>query len=371
MISRGQSAFRWMVRRNKAGLRRLLFIKTFVSEWLAIYRKRALYGDVRWTAQQQREFDEFWIDVYGRRISNRWHRLYQRINGVFRVDYIPEILFTTRVEPRLNDAWYAGVLSDKALVESIAALTADVVVPKTLILNVDKRFFDCERSPISPETAHKILSEAGRFVVKPIRGGSSGRGVGVVSLGPDAEQRSQDIEQLLDSCSRDYIVQEVIEPHEAFRVLHPHSINTLRITTYLAGEGVHHGPVALRMGTGGSHVDNIHAGGLGTAVSTEGQLSRYAYRLGYGNDLSRFEAHPDSGVVFEHHVLPRVQDFIEAARRLHGSIPQLGIVSWDLTLDVHDRLVLIELNTQGQGIWFPQIVAGEGFFGEYLREVLH
>lgn len=57
-------------------------------------------------------------------------------------------------------------------------------------------------------------------------------------------------------------------------------------------------------------------------------------------------------------------------RRLHLNAPQLGIISWDLTVDQNGVFVLIEANTRGQSIWFPQMANGMGAFGKNTAEIL-
>ena len=69
--------------------------KTRAAEYISLLKRRNMYKKVEWTDQQKREFDAYWRQHYGRRISNKWHRIYQSINGQFRLDYIPEILYTT------------------------------------------------------------------------------------------------------------------------------------------------------------------------------------------------------------------------------------------------------------------------------------
>ena len=55
---------------------------------------------------------------------------------------------------------------------------------------------------------------------------------------------------------------------------------------------------------------------------------------------------------------------------VHLNAPQLGIISWDLTVDQNGVFVLIEANTRGQSIWFPQMANGMGAFGKNTAEIL-
>ena len=62
------------------------------------------------------------------------------------------------------------------------------------------------------------------------------------------------------------------------------------------------------------------------------------------------------------------------AIRLHERIPQLGIISWDFSINAKKQVTLIEVNTRDQAVWFPQMVNGESFFGEhtpYFLSIIH
>ena len=55
---------------------------------------------------------------------------------------------------------------------------------------------------------------------------------------------------------------------------------------------------------------------------------------------------------------------------MHANLPDLGILSWDLSLDTEGAVVLIEVNTTGQSAWFCQMVNGESLFGENTGKML-
>ena len=66
-------------------------------------------------------------------------------------------------------------------------------------------------------------------------------------------------------------------------------------------------------------------------------------------------------------LLPRV---IETAERMHRSIPQLGVVNWDFTLDEDGTPLLIEANVLGGGIWVFEMAHGKSAFGSLTPEIL-
>ena len=139
----------------------------------------------------------------------------------------------------------------------------------------------------------------------------------------------------------------------------------------MCDNGVHIVPISLRIGGEGSEVDNVHAGGLSISVSDEGYLSKYAYRLGYGNSFEKFHLHPNTNVKFEGYKLDFIPSMIEAAKKLHTVTSNVGIISWDFTVDNKGCIVVVEANLKGQGMWLPQMLSGKALFGENTAKMLN
>ena len=341
---------------------RFMVFKTNIAERLAIFRKRKMYGKVQWTKEQKEDFDSFWKEAYGKRIPDKWNRLYESINGVFATDYIPEIIYTTEVEPALNDYQYAKILENKSLIESFASKTI-AVVPETIVVCDAGRYFDGQRRPITEAEATDIVAAEMDVVIKPTVGTSSGKGVLLFDKGRDLIPASE-------KYGKNFIVQKKIEQCPEFAAFNPTSVNTIRIITYLVDGNIYHAPICFRTGRNGINVDNIHSGGICIGVKDSGELLPIGYELGYGDKNRVFKAHPDSGIQFEGIVLPQIFEIINTAERIHGYLPHLGIVSWDFTVNSENKVVLIEANLKGQSIWFPQIIHGKGAFGENLKAIL-
>lgn len=345
---------------------RIELIKTNIAESLAIAHKKNMYSSVSWTEEQQRAFDDYWVRNYGKRISNKWHRLYQAVSGKYCIDYIPEKLYTTSIEPFLNDRRYAVALEDKFMVE-ILAKDCGCVVPETILVCSAGRFYNGSRMPITEAAAVTVLSKECNYIVKPTVGSSSGMGIVFCDSPIFAEQISRNIHNY----GKDYIVQRRIYAHPSFARFNPDSINTIRITTYILNGKIYHFPLAFRIGRSGKQVDNIHAGGLVIGVQDTGLLCPLAFELGYGDKGKCFEEHPDSKVIFKGYQLPNVNAIIESATKIHGKLPHIGIVSWDFTIDRDCNPVLIEANIVGQSIWISQMIWGKGAFEEHTREILY
>ena len=169
------------------------------------------------------------------------------------------------------------------------------------------------------------------------------KGTGAMKV--TAATLAEKAEGLYDAVSRDdYLFQEAVRQHDAMSALHPHSLNTFRVLTGQDPSGTVQVLCAVgRMGSGGSTVDNSHAGGLFIGADLEGgRLMKYAYQLfSYGGQ--RFDRHPDTGVVFGGYPLPLFSEVTDVARRAHAWLPHV-YAGWDIGI-TPDGPVVIECNS--------------------------
>lgn len=139
-----------------------------------------------------------------------------------------------------------------------------------------------------------------------------------------------------------YVLQRAVCQANALDMLNPGSINTLRIVTIKRESGIEVLSSLLRIGT--SHtgaVDNWAAGGLAIGIQFDGRLKKYAlYKPGYGLKTA---VHPDSGIVFEHFVVPFFKEACELAVSAHKFFYNIGAIGWDIAI-TDDGPVFIEGN---------------------------
>lgn len=158
------------------------------------------------------------------------------------------------------------------------------------------------------------------------------------------------------------VLQVPIVQHAALAALHPSSVNTLRVITVRDGrEPRPFSRPLLRAGFGGSLVDNGNAGGLQAFVDpATGRAVGDAIML-RGGTLAR---HPDTGVAFDGFEVPHFHRAVELAVRLHGEVPGLHSVGWDLAI-TDDGPVFIE----GNDNWAAGLRIGlePGFRDEFVR----
>lgn len=346
---------------------KLEIIKTYIFELIAIYKKRNLYKNIKWTKEQQKEFDDYWIENYGKKISNRWHRLYQSINGVFNVEYIPEILYSTKFEYKLNDYYKAKIFSDKGFYDILFKndQNSDWRLPKTYLVKYGDIIYDSERNIITKEKAREIIENIEECVIKPIIDSSSGNGVKLLKQPEDI------LYDFFENNEYNYcILQEKLEQSLKLSKLNPTSINTFRVMSYICDNKIEIAPIALRIGSGGNFLDNIHAGGMGIYVNSDGKLAEEAYILGWGDSNRKIKFHPDTKVSFKNYQIIDVLKIEKLVKKLHSRLPNIGIISWDISLDKNECPVIIEINLLGQGSWFPQVISGKSLFHTHTKKIL-
>lgn len=343
-----------------------------IHEWKNILKKRNLYKDVKLTFEQKKQIDEFYKENYGKKVHYWWHRLYQSYTGEFDYRYIPEYIFSTKLEPRQNQRADVLPLENKNMLSVVfCGIKSNVRTPKTFVMCVKGRCFDAERNIISREKVVETLknTNGGRYgaVIKLTVDTSSGRGVRILEIadGKDVIE-NESLENVLSQMGDNFVVQEKLIPHPAFATLYPKSINTLRVITYMVDETIKVAPIILRIGQGGGTVDNAHAGGMFIGVTDEGKLLKEAFT----EYQTRYTVHPDTNIQFENYQLPCIPEIRQTAIRLHQQVPMLQFVSWDFTVDKEENIVLIEANLHSQSVWLSQIAHGKSIFGEDTGKML-
>lgn len=353
---------------NKVLAKVLMFTRKRVEKKkIADKRRIKLYSQVQLTNKQKEEIDKFYLENYGKKISHNWHRLYQSFTGKFDKTYFPELLYIPDFERKMNPRAFTTVFEDKTVINFIT-LNTSIKTPKIIISGVKGIIRDAEYKLISHEEQLEIAKKIeGEVFIKPATDSSSGKGCRVLNLKEGIDIiTNETIESILSSYSGNFIIQEKLKNSALLSALYKNSINTFRIMTYVWNQNIYHCPIILRIGQGGGIVDNAHAGGMFIGIKDNGVLCDTAYT----EFQTRYDKHPDSGIKFKGYKIPQITKIIESAKILHAKIPQLGIISWDFTLNEKNEPVLIEINSRSGGIWVIQMAHGCGPFGDNTADIL-
>lgn len=202
----------------------------------------------------------------------------------------------------------------------------------------------------------------GSIVVKP-RDGQKGAGVDLVSA-KSQEEKEKIWKRVLE---HKLLVEEVILQYESIAAFHPESVNTVRISTAIDKQGkVHLMSSVIRVGNGGSNVDNGSAGGLFCGIDIESGMI-----ISPGIDLKarRFLKHPTTGQSFLGFIIPRWEELKKLAVEVALVTPQLRYIGWDWVLTKDGRWELLEGNEPG-GVHILQQGVGRGLKKEYETVLL-
>lgn len=342
-----------------------------IHEKRNIQRKKYLYCTQKLTDEQKRKIDTFFVENYGKKVSYKWHRLYQSYTGKFDYRYLPEYIFTTKIELLSNKRLQVLPMENKALLLNfVRGMEGKVRIPQTYVMCVQGRYYDGKGNLVEQEEAINILKTLNngsyQAICKKTVDTSSGRDVRLIDAKDGRDMiANESIESVIASMGKDFVVQERVLPHPAFSALYSGSINTLRVVSYQTETKYAVAPIIMRIGRNG-YVDNAHAGGLFIGVTQDGKLLKEAFT----EYQDRYAQHPVTKVKFEGYPLPCIPEIIQAAIQMHKNYPSMRLVSWDFTVDQDTNIVLIEANLHSQTVWFSQMAHGEAFFGEDTAEML-
>lgn len=257
-------------------------------------------------------------------------------------DYLPKSV-VYELQRALNGQRFPPDLVDKRRFRAI--MQAHGVACTVELFSTDETggFIDAASRPIAAEAAKRRLLEAGgRAFLKPIDG-MGGAGSAIVDL-----QTEDFAEAFADKA--DYLVQPVIEQHDLLAQIYPNSINTVRIDTLLIDGECRSSAAVLRIGSGGSIVDNIAHGGLVVPIDLRsgvlGAVGRQKPQFG----LRLHETHPDTGVAFAGVKVPFWGGLRELVRSAAFALRPLATLGWDVAITPTGPIVL-----EANGAWDSEV----------------
>jgi Sugar-transfer associated ATP-grasp len=287
-----------------------------------------------------------------------WHKAYAAVSGRSSVDYVPEDIFYNVFETRLNPRHRREPYADKNFFDRLDW----PCLPETIFRIINGRLFDRSYRMIDSESALTLAHNTGlsEFVVKPARESGSGSQVSFLDHPALASFLPANLKR-----HSDWIIQRPIIQHEVMASLNASSVNTLRIVTIRMGTEVSVVSAFAKIGTKGKRIDNVSAGNIAIGIEDDGRLKKF----GYDFALKRHSAHPDHGYAFGEFVIPSYTAAQQACVGLHGSVPDLDLLSWDVAIDSNGDPVVIEANIRRQDVNITQICNGP-VFSPYVDAVL-
>lgn len=171
---------------------------------------------------------------------------------------------------------------------------------------------------------------------------------------------------MISTIGGDVIIQESLAQCKVLSQFNPSSLNTIRFMSLLGGDGsVTPVSAVLRMGVGGSKVDNLHSGGIVVGITPDGILRE----TGYNMRGDSFKSHPDTGISFAGISIPGYSKIMDILTRIHPMVPYFRLVSWDFAIDSANNPRLVEANLASGGIDVHQLANGP-VFGALTNKIL-
>lgn len=287
--------------------------------------------------------------------------------GNFDAGYFPDIIYIPEFERYMNiNRDYCRVFEDKNLITHLTD-SIGVKTPHTLFSCTAGLIMDNAGNILTNSQLYARLDNMGEAFIKPTIGTSSGNSCYLINFSCGKDRISgKSPAEIISGYGKNWVIQERLQCHSSIARIYPHSVNTFRVITYRWKDEFLYMPAAMRMGRGGSNLDNVHAGGICIAIEDDGSL----HSIAFTEFLDRFTQHPDTGLVFEGYRIPGFPKVIDAALKCHQALPQIGVINRDFTIDAVGDPVLIEANTLSGSVGLSERTHGKGPFGDKTVEVL-
>lgn len=176
----------------------------------------------------------------------------------------------------------------------------------------------------STELKSFCLGKESVFVKAPCSFG--GQGIGEINISEEMSYEALYGELVKNGQT---LVEEKINQHEKMSVLHPYSINTLRIATLKVKDEVHILCRIIRIGRDKSVIDNITSGGLYAPVDENGVISHPAFCDKTGE---AFTVHPTSRVFIIGYKIPYFDEAVELVKEIAEKENDVCYAGWDVAI---------------------------------------
>ena len=192
------------------------------------------------------------------------------------------------------------------------------------------------------------------FVVKPVGLGLS-LGVRKVEVGDTNlhtlfQQLFSEIEaensHWNSGLDKGVLVEELIVQHEDMAILHPASVNSVRMTTINLGDGdIRMWYPVVRIGVGGNFLSSGAAGSIVAGINTATGITETTGSDEWGKTSV---VHPDTHIPIKGIKIPRWRQLCEKAVKMSERLPTLRYIGWDFVYDKDKEWIVMEGNDNAE-----------------------
>lgn len=250
--------------------------------------------------------------------------------------------------PHLNVDGRASFITDKIRWDYYARMNLDenkiLFNDKKMAYDIFKKYYKRDlievKTDADAQAFYTFIQQHPRFIVKPIAG-SGGSGIYITNA-DEYDDKAALLAKLLEKGA--VVLEELIQQSPEMAVLHPSSLNTVRIPTLKLKDRVVVFRPFLRMGLGNSVVDNAAQGGIFMAVDASTGIC-----VGEGVDEfgNRYLRHTDTNVILPGFQIPKWEEAVATVTELAQIVEGNHYVGWDMAL-TDNGWVMVEGNPRGQ-----------------------
>ena len=345
-------------------------LRLYTHDYVKLTRRRtakrafaALRGHLTpLTAAQKQDILSFWGQYRDVSKELHWFEFYNTCceNKELLKYYIPDNIYYAEIDTFFTNPRRAEAIDDKNLYD---LYFHDINRPATIARKINGRFFDQDYQLITAQQALERCMQAGQAVSKQAIDSCGGHGIKFLDLSsPDHIDQAR---QWLDKADN-IILQEVIRQHESLNGIHADSVNTIRMMSiYLDGKVMILSSL-LRMGAGGSRVDNGSSGGVFCGIDpADGTLRE----TGHYTDGRACTKHP-GGLVFKGFKVVGYERCCEIIKAVAGRMyTTTQLISWDFAIGEDGEPLLVEVNLTDGGL-STHLLSNGPLFGDMTPDIL-
>ena len=194
------------------------------------------------------------------------------------------------------------------------------------------------------------------------------KGVELINVDNNDTSQKAQLRNLINGC-RNFICQEPLQCNSKLSKYnkYPATVNSLRCFTLNLNGMASVISSYLRMSYSNTVKDNVGAsvsrkageieeGGAFVGIGSDGTLSSF----GLNRNYERIIQSP-SGIMLKGEKLDFYDVICDTAKSIHSKLPMLGFIAFDMTIDVEDKVRVIEINLDSQDIEDHHIFNGSVF----------
>ncbi len=293
------------------------------------------------TKKVKEEIKEYSKEMFGTPSFWPWLAVYTEIKGKFIPGWLPNDYFQINI----LDEWNPRMFSELSDMKTFYHSYYDKFAISPIAVRVSGIYFDEQWNVIPDNKLIDLLRLQSPEVIIKKDSGFAGRDIRFLN--------TENLKlQTLEEFNGNLVIQPVVQQHKELAKLHNHSLNTLRISTYLDSEGfVKQKFIFLRFGTGGNRLDNAYSGGLLFFLNEKGEsISGIINSIGVSVDHENSEL----SLIISDLKIPSVRKAVEKCKDHHRKFPYVRYIAWDVYIGKDSEPRMIEWNAIRPGMWFSE-----------------